>query len=227
MQPGTISYCARHRFTGPSGRFGRVVLQAAAWLDRTASSFCGQSVRRGALALLFSAAACGASAQVIPGLNAKPDLSIFGTLPVNVTPDFGYYAPVLFGYQLGGFLQTQHLIGAEVRGTIQRRLNPQHQESILAGPRLALHYGPISPYISILGGAGNGWRYLNPPVTGVKNRQPVEGLGGQWTIAGGVDFHLTHHFAFRLGELSYSKNYLKNWSLTPLNFTAGVVYRIH
>jgi hypothetical protein len=227
MQPGTISYCERQRLTSPSRRLGWVVLQAGAWLDRTASSFCRQSLRRTALALLFSAAACGASAQVIPGLNAKPDLSIFGTLPVNVTPDFGYYAPVLFGYQLGGFLQTQHLIGAEVRGTIQRRLNPQHQESILAGPRLALHYGPISPYVSILGGAGNGWRYLNPPSTGVKNRQPVEGLGGQWTIAGGVDFHLTHHFAFRLGELSYSKNYLKNWSLTPLNLTAGVVYRIH
>jgi hypothetical protein len=207
--------------TGPSRWLSRGVLRAAAWLDG------GQALRRTALALLFSAAACGASAQVIPGLNAKPDLSVFGTLPVNVTPDFSYFAPVLFGYQLGGFLQTRHLIGAEVRGTIQRRQNTQHQESILAGPRLALHYGPFSPYVSILGGAGNGWRYLNPPITGAKNPQPVEGTGGEWAIVGGVDFHMTHHFAVRLGELSYSKNYLKDWSLTPLNFTAGVVYRIH
>ena len=56
-------------------------------------------------ALLFSAAASAASAQVIPGLVGKSDLSIFGTLPVNVTPDFGYYAPVLFGYQFGGFFK--------------------------------------------------------------------------------------------------------------------------
>jgi hypothetical protein len=193
----------------------------------TARSFCGRSLLRAAVALLFSAAGYSASAQIIPGLVAKPDISAYGTLPVNVSPDFGYYAPVLFGYQLGGFLQTRYLIGVEVRGSIQRRLNAQHQESALAGPRLALHYGPISPYVSILGGAGNGWRYLNPPLSGARNPQPVEGLGGQWTVAGGVDFHLTHHLGFRLGELSYSKNYLKDWNLTPLNFTAGVVYRIN
>jgi Outer membrane protein beta-barrel domain len=186
-----------------------------------------QSLRQAALAMLFTATACAASAQVIPGLVARTDISMFGTLPVNVTPDFGYYAPVLFGYQLGGFLQTPHLIGVEVRGTIQRRQNAQHQESALAGPRLALHYGPISPYVSILGGAGNGWRYLNPPVSGAHNPQPVEGTGGEWMIAGGVDFHLTHHFGVRLGEISYSRNYLPNWSLSPLNFTAGVVYRIN
>jgi hypothetical protein len=194
----------------------------------TASSFFRQSLRRATSALLFAAAACGASAQtVIPGLVARPDISVYGTLPVNVSPDFGYFAPVLFGYSLGGFYQTQHLIGVEVRGSIQRRFNTQHQESALAGPRVALHFGPFSPYVVALGGAGNGWRYLNPPIVGVPNVQPVEALGAQWTIAGGVDFHVNHHWAFRLGELSYSENYLKHWTLTPLNFTAGVVYRIH
>jgi hypothetical protein len=193
----------------------------------TALSWCRQSLRRVALALVFSAAASAASAQIIPGLVGKPDVSIFGTLPVNVTPDFGYFAPVLFGYQLGGFFQTRHLIGVEVRGTIQRRFNTQHQESALAGPRLALRYGPFSPYVSVLGGAGNGWRYLNPPIVGARNPQPVEALGGQWTIAGGLDFHPTHHLGLRLGELSYSKIDLKNWNLTPLNFTAGIVYRIN
>jgi hypothetical protein len=194
----------------------------------TANSFCRQSLRRAALALLFAAAACSASAQtVIPGLVARPDISVYGTLPVNVSPDFGYFAPVLFGYSLGGFYQTQHLIGVEVRGAIQRRFNTQHQESALAGPRLSMHFGPFSPYVSALGGAGNGWRYLNPPIVGVRNVQPVEGLGPQWTIVGGTDFHLNHHLGFRLGEISYSKNYLKNWSLAPVNLTAGIVYRIN
>lgn len=193
----------------------------------TNRSCCRQSLRRAAIALLFLAAACGASAQVVPAFGGKPDISIFGTLPVNVTPDFGYYAPVVFGYQLGGFLQTRHLIGLEIRGTIQRRLNSQHQESALGGPRFALRYGPFAPYVSVLAGGGNGWRYLEPPIVGKKNPQPIEGLGGQWTVASGVDFHVTHRLRLRLGELSYSKNYLKNWNLTSLNFTAGLVYRLN
>jgi hypothetical protein len=193
----------------------------------TARSCCRQSILWAAITLLFSAAAGRASAQVVPAFGGKPDLSIFGTLPVNVTPDFGYFAPVLFGYQLGGFLQTRHVIGIEIRGTIQRRFNTQHQESALGGPRFALHYGPFAPYVSVLGGAGNGWRYLNPPVVGVKNVQPLEGLGPQWTVLGGLDFRLDHHLRLRVGELSYSKNYLKNWNLTSLNFTAGLVYRIN
>jgi hypothetical protein len=179
------------------------------------------------VAVLCSFALYSASAQVVPAFRGKPDLSIYGTLPVNATPDFGYFAPVVFGYQLGGFLQTQHLLGIEVRGTIQRRFNTQHQESALGGPRFALHYGPFAPYVSILGGGGNGWRYLNPPIVGKKNPQPIEGTGAQWTVAGGVDYHVTRHLRLRLGDLSYSKNYLKNWNLTSLNFTAGLVYRIN
>jgi hypothetical protein len=192
----------------------------------TARSFCRQYLRRAAVAILFLAAGHVASAQVVPAFGG-PDISIFGTLPVNVTPDFGYYAPVVFGYQLGGFLQTRHLLGLEIRGTIQRRANTQHQESALGGPRFALRYGPFAPYVSVLGGGGNGWRYLDPPILGKVNPQPVEGLGAQWTVAGGVDFHMTHRLRIRMGELSYSKNYLKNWNLTSLNFTAGLVYRIN
>jgi hypothetical protein len=186
-----------------------------------------QSILRAALALLLLAAPCGASAQYIPGLVAKPDISIFGSLPANLTPNFGYYSPVVFGYSVGGFYQTRQLIGVEVRGSIQRRLNAQHQESALVGPRVALHFGHISPYISLLGGAGHGWRYLNPPATGKVQPQPIAGIGGQWTLLGGADFHMNHHLAFRVGEISYSKLYLKNWNLTPLNITAGVVYRIN
>ncbi len=193
----------------------------------TARSCYRLSLLRAAVAVLFLAAAYSASAQVVPAFRGKPDLSMYGTLPVNVTPDFGYFAPVIFGYQLGGFLQSQHLFGLEIRGTIQRRANTQHQESALGGPRFALHYGPFAPYVSVLGGGGNGWRYLDPPVVGKKNPQPIEGTGGQWTVAGGVDYHVSRHLRIRLGDLSFSKNYLKNWNLTSLNFTAGLVYRIN
>jgi hypothetical protein len=62
---------------------------------------------------------------------------------------------------------------------------------------------------------------------GIVNPQPIEGTGVQWTVAGGVDYHVSRHLRIRLGDISYSKNYLKNWNLTSLNFTAGLVYRIN
>jgi hypothetical protein len=193
----------------------------------TASSFCRRSISRAALALVFAVVAYSAPAQIIQGLQSRSNLSVYGTLPANVTPDYGYYAPVLFGYSLGGFLQTPYFVGAEVRGQIQRRLNAQHQESALIGPRVAMHFGRLNPYASFLIGAGNGWRFLEPPILGAKQVKPIEDIGTQWTILGGVDFKLNHHFSARVGEVSFSKLYLKQWNLTPVNFTAGVVYRIN
>ncbi len=191
-------------------------------------SFRKCSLLKGTLALLCSAAMHGALGQVVPTMYAKPDLSAFATVTGNVTPDFRYFGtPAVLGYTLGGFLQIHSIFGVELRGSIQRRLNAEHHESILAGPRFALHHGRFSPYVATLGGAGNGWRYKDPPVVGVKPPKPVEGLGPQWTVLGGVDYHFNHHFAARLGEASYSTIYLKNWNLTPLNLSAGIIFRVN
>jgi hypothetical protein len=171
--------------------------------------------------------ACAASAQVIPDLVLRSNLSVFGTLPANLKPDFAPLdSSVLFGYSLGGFLQSGHIIGVEVRGSIQRRLNVQHQESALAGPRAALHFGRVKPYASLLFGAGNGWRFKDSPPSGEKLPTPVEGMGAQWTIAGGVDLQISRCCAVRVGEISYSALYLKHWDLAPVNATAGVVWRL-
>ena len=56
----------------------------------TANHFCRNSLLRTALALLFSAAACTASAQVIPAFSAIGNVSAFGTF-TTVKPDYGYY----------------------------------------------------------------------------------------------------------------------------------------
>jgi hypothetical protein len=167
------------------------------------------------------------SAQVIPGLVMRSDMSAYATMPFNVTPNFAPYdSAVLFGYSIGGFYQTRHIIGAEIRGSIQRRGNAQHQESALAGPRVAMHFGKFTPYSSFLIGAGNGWRFAEQPPPGSKVPKPVEGLGAQWTLVGGVDMHVSRNLGFRLGELSYSQLYLKNWNLSPLNVTAGIIWRL-
>ena len=193
----------------------------------TTNSFCRAISGRAAIALLLIATAGTCRAQIIQGLQARTNLSTYGTLPTNITPNFGYYGPVLFGYSLGGYLQTPYLIGAEIRGTIQRRENAQHQESALIGPRFALRYGRLLPYSSFLIGAGNGWRFQVPPVEGQKHIKPIEDVGTQWTLTGGLDFKVSHRFSVRVGELSYSHIYLKEWTLAPVNVTAGVVFRLN
>lgn len=180
-----------------------------------------------ALVYLLTGSGYRAAAQMIPGLKATPNLSAYFTVPANVTPAYRYFGtPAVFGYSLGGYLQPPHFVGAEIRGQIQRRMNAEHQESVQAGPRFAMRFGRFVPYVDVLAGAGNGWRYADPPVIGVKPPKPVEGLGGEWTILGGLDIKLARHVSIRAGEIAYSKIYLKDWNLTPLNITAGVVYRI-
>jgi hypothetical protein len=190
--------------------------------------FFQRSLSRAALALVLSAVACSASGQIIPGLQTRSNLSAYATIPINLTPDFrDFGTPAVAGYSLGGFLQTPYIVGVEVRGIIQRRLNAEHQESAQIGPRVALRFGRITPYAVALGGAGNGWRFREPPIPGEKPPKPIEGLGPQWTILGGVDVKLSHRVSIRAGEISYSKLYLKDWGLTPLNVTAGVVLRLY
>ena len=196
---------------------------AAAWFRYRATRKIG--ILSAAVAL-FATSPRGASAQVIPGLNMRSEVAVFGTLPANLTPSFAYFdSPVLFGYSLGGYYQTRHILGAEVRGSIQRRINAQHQESALAGPRAALTFGRFTVYSSLLFGAGNGWRFKEPPVPGEKVPKPMEGMGPQWTILGGVDVHVYRRLSARLGEVSYSTLYLKNWDLSPVNVTGGMVLR--
>lgn len=208
MEPTTFPNCARSGW----GRFrygSRWKWLVAAILTTAFSSAVG-------------------SAQVIPGLVMRSDMSAYATMPFNVTPNFAPYdSAVLFGYSLGGFYQTRHILGAEIRGSIQRRGNAQHQESALAGPRVAMHFGKFTPYSSFLIGAGNGWRFAEQPPPGSKVPKPVEGLGAQWTMVGGVDVHLTRNFAIRMGEVSYTQLYLKNWNLSPVNITSGVIWRLH
>jgi hypothetical protein len=126
---------------------------------------------------------------------------------------------------MGGYLQTRHIIGAEVRGSITRWGADQHEESILAGPRAAMHFGHFSPYVAVLGGGGNAWvrsRTTEPGIPSI-----TEDDGPQLSILGGLDFHVKNRISFRMGEFSYSKVYLTDRTLSPLSVSAGVVYRVN
>jgi hypothetical protein len=193
----------------------------------TANHFCRSFLLRIAPALLFSAAACTASAQVIPAFSAIGNVSAFGTFTA-VKPDSGYYSDAaVYGITLGGFVQTRHLVGLEARGSLLRSGGIEHEEAALAGPRCVLHFGNVTPYVSVLGGVANAWRWSNPPNTGGPPPRMLGGFGPQWSVLGGLDFRLNHRFVVRMGELSYAKTYVKDWALTPITASAGIVYRIN
>jgi hypothetical protein len=164
-----------------------------------------------------------ASAQVGPAARPAPDIEIFATA-TGAKPNFRYlYDRAVYGFSAGGFLQTHHILGIEVRGSLLKWGSDQHEESALVGPRAAMHFHRLSPYGSGLVGAGNAWsRNLpgKPPFI-------IEKVGLQWSIVGGVDLRLTHHLRLRAGELSYSQIYLTSRTLTALNASAGFVYRFH
>jgi hypothetical protein len=164
-----------------------------------------------------------ASAQVGPAARPAPDIAIFATA-TGAKPNFRYlYDRAVYGFSAGGFLQTHHILGIEVRGSLLKWGSDQHEESALVGPRAAIHFHRLTPYGSGLVGAGNAWsRNLpgKPPFI-------IEKVGLQWSIVGGVDLRLTHHLRIRAGEVSYSQIYLTKRTLTPLNASAGFVYRFH
>ena len=194
----------------------------------TANYSCRSFLLRTGLALLFSAASCAASAQVIPALAAPFNLSGFGTMTA-VKPDLGYYGDhAVYGISLGGFIQRRPLIGAELRGELLRSGGIEHEEALLAGPRFAPRFGRVSPYVSVLGGLANTWRWSNPPNMGEPPPRVLGGFGPQFSIVGGLDVHINRQFVFRTGEITYSKTYTKNnWSLTEVTASTGIVYRFN
>jgi hypothetical protein len=184
------------------------------------------SLLRTALVLLLSAVAYSGSAQVIPQMKAPPRISVFSTY-TSLKPDYQYYGDfAASGVTLGAFFQTRHVLGLEARGSVLRWGGQEHEESALAGPRFSMHFGRVSPYLCILGGEANAWRWDGPRHTGQPEPKLDEALGPQWSTVGGLDIYLQHRFVIRMGEISYSKTYLKGWTMTPLTASAGIVYRL-
>ena len=96
----------------------------------TAFSRCRQSLRRVALALLFG--------RGIRRLSSDNSRTCWETGSVRIWhaarqchARFRLLRPCALWIPIWRLLSTRHLIGVEVRGTIQRRFNTQHQEWIL------------------------------------------------------------------------------------------------
>jgi hypothetical protein len=179
------------------------------------------------LAFLFSAIAYSGSAQVIPALKAPPNIAIFGGF-TTVKPNYVSFSDyAVYGFSAGGYLQTRHIVGLEIRGSITRWGGGQHEESALAGPRASLHFHHFSPYVAFLGGGGNTWSWNNPAGPGLPTPKKTEETSPQWSILGGLDLHLKRRLSLRIGEISYSQIYRTDKTITPISASAGIVYRIN
>jgi hypothetical protein len=167
---------------------------------------------------------CCAKAQVVPALRYGSQISGFATF-TDIKPNYQYFTDLaVYGFTVGGYLQTRKVLGVEVRGSIARWGGVQHEESAVGGARAALHHGRFSPYVAILGGGGHVWIAQNHPAPG-EERISKSYLGPQWTVLGGLDFHLRHRWSIRAAEFSYSNIYVDNQTLRPLGVRAGIVYR--
>lgn len=186
------------------------------------------SLLRTALVLFLSATAYSARAQIlIPALKAPPHIAIFGTF-TDVKPNYVNFADfAVYGVSAGGYLQTRHILGAEIRGSITRWGGREHEESALAGPRASLHFGHFAPYVALLGGYGNTWQFSNPPKPGLPKPVDIEELSPQWSILGGLDVHLKQRLSLRIGEVSFSQVYRREGTITPLSASVGIVYRVN
>jgi hypothetical protein len=179
------------------------------------------------LVLLAVTTGAGSAQVMAPPMRIPLRISTF-VMFTDAKPHFQYYDDrAVWGATAGGIVQLPRIGGLEARGSILRWGGLSHQESALAGPRFALHFGKVSPYASALFGAGNAWWWSNPPT---KNQPPprlVEAIGFEWSAVGGVDLHLGHRISWRVGELSYGRIYAKTKTLTPLTASSGIVFRIN
>jgi hypothetical protein len=193
----------------------------------TVRQFCARFLLPTSVLLVVSAAASSLSAQVVASSRALGNISAFGTITA-LKPDVGFYSndPV-YGITLGGFLQPRLLPGIETRGVLLRMGGIEHQEALLIGPRITRHFGIVSPYVCVLGGVANAWRWSDQPKPGAPPPRMLGGFGPQWDVVGGVDIRIDHRWVVRVGEVSYGKTYTGNWTLTPLTISGGLVLRLN
>jgi hypothetical protein len=163
-------------------------------------------------------------AQVVPPLRAPAHIFIFGDYTA-AQPNFGTSADFIYGATVGVYLQSSHVIGFDMRGVVLRSGGPDHESSVLVGPRAAFHFARFSPYTALDLGAGHAWRYPKQDGGDESQGRRVHGTGPQWSLIGGVDFYWGHHVSIRMTELTYSSIYATRQSRIPINYSTGFVYR--
>jgi hypothetical protein len=157
-------------------------------------------------------------AQMGPEMRGPLSIHLFGTYSYGSSDgDTGNS----YGYSLGGFVQTPHLWGLEVRGAYLRWGSDESRFDAMAGPRVALRFARFSPYGAVLLGAGHPLARLNGP-----NSQLESNTGAELKVLGGVDYYAGRHFSIRLGELSFSEYYALPKGVSAIDVSGGIAYHL-
>lgn len=171
--------------------------------------------------LLFWLQCCRTSAQTVPDVRFPLRVATFVSF-TGVKPDRNYFTDyAIYGFSAGGYVQTRHLVGAELRGSVTSWGGRAHQESVLAGPRFALHWHRMTPYADLLGGEAHALIISPGP-----GRPITDKSGLDWSVLGGVDVYWARHWYLRAGEVQYSSIYTSEHNLRPFAGSVGLVYRL-
>jgi hypothetical protein len=97
-----------------------------------------------------------------------------------------------------------------------------------AGVRVAIHRGRLAPYGDLLAGMAHA-RYAEPSPkdSPAAPTRIAVGFGPEWQIVGGADYFLNHHVRLRVGEFSFSQQYMSNRTLSPWAYSSGLVIHFH
>ncbi len=159
----------------------------------------------------------GAHAQALPTATAPGSY-------IAVGGSYAYFKPQYPQASLGGAgvyvdIQARRWLGIEAEGRWLRegQVAGSHQNTYLAGPRIELRRGPLSPYIKGLVGDG---RLVFPYGFG---------YGDYLVVApgGGLDVNLSRNIKLRLIDFEYQ--YWPQFTLgaiSPYGFSAGVSYKV-
>ena len=162
-------------------------------------------------AVFFSS---NAHAQVRETAQRPLVLSVYGTAS-------GSEHELDYGHALGGgggfILEHSRLLALDFRGTILRYRVPLHTYIGEAGPRISRRYGRLEPYAEALGGLGHsGYR--------LADLRLASDYGAVWSLDAGLDFRVTPHFDWRVGEYSYNHTYVGAHGAKAAIGSVGVVY---
>ena len=150
----------------------------------------------------------GAATGVYTGLLGGRNISFTAGLDLGFKPFHGFYPT------------------AEFRGTYPiHRGTIASEKSVLGGLRVGHPFGHLNPYIDFLAGRGE-IHYENGGFT-AHSLTYLSTASNVYSPGGGVDFDLSHHFAFKADyQLQFwSTPVTSTGSLHSNLFTLGVVYR--
>lgn len=174
------------------------------------------------LVCLFSSVSGSLHAQAVPTATKSGGLQV-GAGYVRANPD---YSPKLFnGFAVYGDVDLWKHFGLEAefhRVATASTINISETTYELGG-RYRLPFGPISPYVKLMGGGGS-FNFSNNSQNGIYGNQ--NGTYGMFAGGGGIDFRVIRNITFR-ADYEYQRwGSFPPRGLQPSLATIGVAYII-